>query len=84
MFPPAQNRPAVQCVSLVRDQWMRLLCGLFALTAAVGFAHAARAHSLDEVDAMLQSDEKYFQPIDKPMPDFTLRADGFGNLHLEA
>ena len=57
---------------------MRLLCGLFALTAlAVGLAHGARAHSLDDIDAMLQSDEKYFQQIDKPMPDFTLRtADG--------
>ncbi|MDX8450715.1 SCO family protein [Mesorhizobium captivum] len=54
---------------------MRLLCGLFALTAlAVGFAHGARAHSLDDIDAMLQSDEKYFQQIDKPMPDFTLSA----------
>ncbi|MDX8512682.1 SCO family protein [Mesorhizobium captivum] len=54
---------------------MRLLCGLFALTAlAVGFAHGARAHSLDDIDAMLQSDEKYFQQIDKPMPDFALRA----------
>jgi len=57
---------------------MRLLCGLFALTAlAVGLAHGARAHSLDDIDAMLQSDEQYFQQIDKPMPDFTLRtADG--------
>ena len=57
---------------------MRLLRGLFALAAlAVGFAHGARAHSLDDIDAMLQSDEQYFQQIDKPMPDFTLRtADG--------
>ncbi|WP_246506348.1 SCO family protein [Mesorhizobium silamurunense] len=55
--------------------WMRLLLGLIALTAlAVGFVHGARAHSLDDIDAMLQSDEKYFQPIDKPVPDFTLRA----------
>jgi protein SCO1/2 len=42
-----------------------------------GFSPGAEAHSLDEVDAMLQSDEKYFQTIDKPAPDFTLRdADG--------
>jgi protein SCO1/2 len=69
-----QNKPAVRCLSY-RDQWMRLLLGLIALTAlAAGFASGARAHSLDEVDAMLQSDEKYFQQIDKPMPDFTLRA----------
>lgn len=56
--------------------WMRVL--LVALAALVaGFAYGARAHSLDDVDAMLQSDEKYFQQIDKPAPDFTLRtADG--------
>ncbi|UCI10281.1 SCO family protein [Mesorhizobium sp. B1-1-8] len=48
---------------------------LVALTAlAVGLAHGALAHSLDEVDAMLRNDERYFQPIDKPVPDFTLRA----------
>ena len=42
-----------------------------------GFASDAKAHSLDEVNAMLQSDEKYFQTIDKPAPDFALRtADG--------
>ncbi|MFK0692279.1 SCO family protein [Mesorhizobium sp. IMUNJ 23033] len=53
---------------------MRALLGLVALTVlAVGFAHGARAHSLDEVDAMLQRDEKYFQQTDKPTPDFTLR-----------
>lgn len=54
---------------------MRLLCGLLALAAlAAGFVQGAWAHSLYEVDAMLQNDEKYFQQIDKPTPDFTLRA----------
>ncbi|WP_244619996.1 SCO family protein [Mesorhizobium sp. NFR06] len=63
---------------MARDQWRGLLCSLFALVAlVVGFVHGARAHSLDDIDAMLQSDEKYFQPIDKQTPDFTLRtADG--------
>ncbi|MBA1143400.1 SCO family protein [Mesorhizobium neociceri] len=58
------------------NEWTRVL--LVALAALVaGFTHGARAHSLDDVDAMLQNDEKYFQPIDKPAPDFTLRtADG--------
>mgnify|MGYP002378149907 CR=1 FL=1 len=50
----------------------RCLIALMLLT--VGFAVDAKAHSLDEVDAMLQSDEKYFQAIDKPAPDFALRA----------
>ena len=75
MFFRMQHEPEARCVSLVRDQWTRLLCGLFALTAVVaGFAQGARAHSLDDIDAMLQSGEKYFQQIDKPIPDFTLRA----------
>lgn len=47
------------------------------LTLVAAFAPAARAHSLDEVDAMLGDKEKYFQAIDKPAPDFTLQsADG--------
>ncbi|TIO79578.1 MAG: SCO family protein [Mesorhizobium sp.] len=72
------NKPEVRCESSCWDRWTRLLLGLIALTAlAVGFIHGARAHSLDDIDAMLKSDERYFQPIDKPVPDFTLRgADG--------
>lgn len=60
------------------DGWVRLLSRLLALTTlTIGLVQGAWAHSLDEVDAMLQSDEKYFQQIDKPIPDFTLRtADG--------
>ncbi len=58
---------------------MRFLNSLIAVLAlVVALAPViARAHSLDEVDAMLKGDEKYFQTIDKPAPDFTLRtADG--------
>jgi protein SCO1/2 len=58
---------------------MHPLVRLVALAALVaGFAQGARAHSLAEVDAMLAGEEKYFQQIDKPAPDFTLRtaADG--------
>ena len=37
----------------------------------------ATAHSLDGVESMLGDKEKYFQRIDKPMPDFALQtADG--------
>jgi protein SCO1/2 len=47
------------------------------LAIVLVLAPIALAHSLDEVDAMLQGDEKYFQQIDRPAPDFTLRtADG--------
>ncbi|RUU00045.1 redoxin domain-containing protein [Mesorhizobium sp. USDA-HM6] len=57
------------------DGRAQVLMRLVALVVlAQGFAHGARAHSLEEVDALLQGDEKYFQPIDKPAPDFTLRA----------
>ncbi|CAN7725642.1 SCO family protein [Mesorhizobium sp. LjNodule214] len=74
MFVRAQGEPQALSPAL----GMRLLRSLIALTALIsGFVHGAQAHSLDEVDAMLQGDEKYFQPIDKPAPDFTLRtADG--------
>lgn len=72
------DEPAVRDVSSAWNEWMRLLCGLIVFTALIaGFTHGARAHSMDEVDAMLQNDEKYFQQIDRPTPDFTLRtADG--------
>ncbi|WP_345892323.1 SCO family protein [Mesorhizobium amorphae] len=54
---------------------LRSLVAIAALIA--GLVHPAQAHSLDEIDAMLKSGEKYFQTIDKPAPDFTLRtADG--------
>jgi protein SCO1 len=73
-----QNEPGARCISSALDEWMHLLRHLVAVAALiVGFAHGAQAHSLDEVDAMLEGDEKYFQPIDKPAPDFALRtADG--------
>ena len=59
----------------IGDRWLPILPGLVALVVlALGFVYDARAHSLDEVDALLQGDEKYFQPIDKPAPDFRLRA----------
>ncbi|WP_245266628.1 SCO family protein [Mesorhizobium sp. LNHC252B00] len=60
------------------QEWMHFLRCLISVAALiVGFVHGAQAHSLEELDAMLQGDEKYFQQIDKPAPDFTLRtADG--------
>jgi len=75
MFVLVQGEPRRRVQS---SEWMHALLGLVALTVlAVGFVHAARAHSLDEVDDMLQGDEKYFQTIDKATPDFKLRtADG--------
>src|SRR3546814_1392781 len=40
-------------------------------------APAAFAHSLEDVELMLGDKEKYFQPMDKEAPGFTLRnADG--------
>ncbi|MER9586192.1 SCO family protein [Mesorhizobium sp. M0276] len=74
MFVQIQAEPRALFPAL--GAW--LLRGLIGLTALIlGHVHGARAHSLDDVDALLKSDEKYFQQIDKPMPDFTLRtADG--------
>ncbi|MER9401511.1 SCO family protein [Mesorhizobium sp. M0615] len=65
------------------DGWTRLLRSLIAVTALiVGLVHGAQAHSLEELDAMLQGDEKYFQQIDRPTPDFTLRTAEGRIVHL--
>jgi len=43
----------------------------------VAATSTASAHSLKDLESMLGDKEKYFQPIDKPAPEFTLRdADG--------
>jgi protein SCO1/2 len=57
---------------------MRLILpGLLAMAMAISFAPGIAAHSLDDVEVMMGQKEKYFQRIDKPAPDFTLRdADG--------
>ncbi|MGH6929671.1 MAG: SCO family protein [Dongiaceae bacterium] len=44
-----------------------------ALAVTTALMPAARAHSLDELEATLGEKEKYFQPLDKPAPEFTLR-----------
>jgi protein SCO1/2 len=60
---------------------MRLLVGLIlAFAAAAASTTAARAGSLAEVQATLLKKEQYFQPLDKPAPNFTLR-DANGNVH---
>lgn len=57
---------------------MRSVMGwVLALALATGTVPAASAHSLEDVETMLGDKEKYFQPFDKPAPDFTLQtADG--------
>lgn len=67
-----------RCVASALNEWRCLLLNVIAIAAlTAGFSYQAQAHSLDEIDATLEADEKYFQPIDKPAPDFTLRtADG--------
>ncbi|TIS53325.1 SCO family protein [Mesorhizobium sp.] len=72
------SEPKARCVASALNEWRRSLLGVIAIAVlTAGFAYPAQAHSLDEIDAMLKSDEKYFQTIDKPAPDFTLRtADG--------
>ncbi|MBT1160249.1 SCO family protein [Aminobacter anthyllidis] len=64
--------------ALVARKTTRLLARLAAaLVLVAALATAVSAHSLDEVETMIGGNEKYFQPIDKPAPDFTLRtADG--------
>jgi protein SCO1/2 len=57
---------------------MRSIVGwILAFATAAALATAAHAHSLEELQAMLLENEKYFQPVDKPAPQFTLQdADG--------
>lgn len=43
-----------------------------ALATAALLAGTARAHSLEELEAMLVGNEKYFQPVDKPAPGLSL------------
>ena len=45
---------------------------VLALAVAAG-AVPATAHSFDEVEGDLHDRERYFQPIDRPAPDFALR-----------
>lgn len=50
---------------------------VFALLMTVSIAPAASAHSLKYLEQKLTDKEQYFQVINKPSPDFTLRdADG--------
>lgn len=57
---------------------MRSVVGwILAFAAAAALATAAAAHSLEELQAKLLEEEKYFQPDDKEAPTFTLgNADG--------
>lgn len=57
---------------------MRALVGyLFVAAMLSAFAPGASAHSVEETQSMIGQEEKYFQAIDRPAPDFTLRtADG--------
>jgi protein SCO1 len=57
---------------------MRSIFGwILAVASVAALATSARAHSLEELQATLLKDEKYFQPVDKPAPEFTLQnADG--------
>ncbi len=47
--------------------------GLLSILAFAAPITAALAHSLNELEAELGQREKYFQPVEKPAPDFTLQ-----------
>jgi protein SCO1/2 len=50
--------------------------------AVVAAAGPAVAHSLAEVEGELGGKERYFQPVDKPAPDFALRDTAWRETHL--
>lgn len=54
-----------------------IICWILAFATAAALATVARAHSLEELQAMLLENEQYFQAVDEPTPEFTLQdADG--------
>jgi protein SCO1/2 len=56
---------------------MRLIASWILALAAAVITPTALAHSVDELETMLGDKEKFFQPLDEPAPEFTLRnADG--------
>ena len=55
---------------------MPLLRSVLVILALTTVAPVAFAHSLHELEAALGSREKYFQPIDKAAPDFSLQDAG--------
>jgi protein SCO1 len=58
---------------------MRSIVGWFVILAtAMLVAGTARAHSIEELQAMLLKSEEYFQPVDELAPGFML-ADAAGN-----
>jgi len=61
---------------------MRTFIGWVLATALAAIAPAASAHSLKDLEAMLGDREKYFQPLDKAAPAFTLRDAGGNTVRL--
>jgi len=56
---------------------MHRACAIMIALALAAVAPPASAHSLKDLETMLGSRERYFQPIDKDAPDFALQdADG--------
>ncbi len=45
----------------------------FVLAMSVAVTPIALAHSVGELEAMLRDKEKFFQPVNEPAPEFTLR-----------
>jgi protein SCO1/2 len=55
----------------------RITIWISTLAVMIALMTVARAHSLDELEATLGEKERYFQPLDKPAPEFMLHdADG--------
>lgn len=53
-----------------------------AAAVAILIAVPAAAHSLKDLEAMLDKRESFFQPIDKPAPNFELRSVGGNPVRL--
>jgi protein SCO1/2 len=52
---------------------LKSMVSAFVLAVAVIAGSTALAHSVKDLESMLDDREKYFQPMDRKAPDFTLR-----------
>src|SRR3546814_13309910 len=54
-------------------QQLKTILSALVLALAVSGSPGVSAHSVEDLESMLGDREKYFQPMDRKAPDFTLR-----------
>src|SRR3546814_4372398 len=67
------DRPAAISSSGGMMQQLKTILSALVLALAVSGSPGVSAHSVEDLESMLGDREKYFQPMDRKAPDFTLR-----------